>query len=205
MRAPLFLIVSLSLLFANCSNKFHPIRVSGYVKKEAKKYEKNGWLVFSGALPIEQQLNDSYLKQREKVDKNPKWIIANGSAIGETLGSCEMQANEIALINLSSALGTEMRKIANTDLINDQLSKEEVVSISKTITVATNKVAKKIEASTTLFKLYKENKKYYEVQVQIAYNYNNAIKLLLEEIKNNLENNKNILDKLDKINVNLNL
>ena len=116
-----------------------------------------------------------------------------------------MQANEIALISLSSALGTEMRKIANTDLINDQLSKEEVVSISKTITVATNKVAKKIEASTTLFKIYKENKKNYEVQVQIAYNYNNAIKLLLQEIKNNLENNKNIIDKLDKINVSLNL
>ena len=38
-----------------------------------------------------------------------------------------------------------------------------------------------------------------------AYSGAGSVKLLLQEIKNNLENNKNIIDKLDKINVSLNL
>ncbi|MFI3319098.1 MAG: hypothetical protein SNH88_07930 [Rikenellaceae bacterium] len=52
-------------------------------KKETKSLEREGWVVTPGALPIEKQLDRSYMMQYE-VDENyqPKYIMAEAMSVG---------------------------------------------------------------------------------------------------------------------------
>ena len=53
-------------------------------RKEAKGYEKEGWTVTPGALPIEKQLDKAYMMQYETDDYGyPKYIMGEAMSIGE--------------------------------------------------------------------------------------------------------------------------
>ena len=58
-------------------------KVDKTTKKEAKRLKKEGWVVSPGALPLEKQLERSYLMEFE-YDENlfPKYIMANAQSIG---------------------------------------------------------------------------------------------------------------------------
>jgi hypothetical protein len=168
--------------------KFKFAKVSRDTKKEAKKYDKDGYVVFAGSLPMKNQLDKSYRLQSETDDEGfPKWIIANGTALGQTQGAAEMQATELAKLRLVGLLETNMRSVVESDVSNSQLSTTDATSVQKTIEVATNRVAKKLTRVMPLFKVHKNIKKNVEVKVQIGYNYDLAKKAMLDEMRLILE------------------
>ena len=72
--------------------KFKFTKVTRDTKKEAKKYEKDGWQVEPGNTPIAQQLDGAFRKQAETdTDGFPKWVTANGSSVAQTQAAAEMQ------------------------------------------------------------------------------------------------------------------
>jgi hypothetical protein len=175
-------------------------KVSRDVKKEAKRYTKEGWFVFPGNPPIEQQLNQSFIKQSE-ADKDgfPIWLVANGSSLGQTLAAAEMQALELAKNSLVGLMETNLKSVIETDISNNQLNAEEAISLTKTMQVSTNKVSKKLGRVTTLLKIYRKINNNFEVQVMIGYNYDLVRKLILEEMKTEMQNEtKEMRDKFDK-------
>jgi hypothetical protein len=166
--------------------KFRFAKVSRDVKKEARKLEKDGWMVFPGAMPIGQQLNNAYTKQTETTEEGyPKWIVANGVSTAQMQAAAEMQAIELAKNNLVGLIETNMRSVVESDVSNNQLSSEDAVSITKTIQVSANKVSKKLGMVQPIFKVYRKltKEKNIEVQITLAYNYEMAKKALLEEAK----------------------
>jgi|GEM_PF-3783076 len=53
-------------------------------KKEAKKLQKEGWVQAPGALPLEKQLDKSYLMQMEYDESMyPKYLMGEAMSIGE--------------------------------------------------------------------------------------------------------------------------
>ena len=79
-----FIYIFLSLSLIN-GQKFKFEKVSRDTKKEAKRYTKDGFMIFPGNLPIQNQLDKSYQMQTQVDDYGfPKWIVANGSSVGQT-------------------------------------------------------------------------------------------------------------------------
>jgi hypothetical protein len=181
--------------------KYVPANIIKDVKKEAKKYTKDGYKVMPGNLPIEQQLNAAYIKQQE-VDKEgvPVWITANGSSTAQTQAVAENSAIEIAKINLVGLIETNMRSVIEADLGNNQIDNETAASITKTLSVSSNKVFKKLGLVKPLFKVYREvGDKNTEVQVLIGYNYEYVKRQILEEMKLDLEKTSaDVREKNDK-------
>jgi len=166
--------------------KFQFTKASKDLRKEVKKYEKEGWTNFPGGLPISQQLNNSYSKQTETTESGfPKWIVANGASVAQNQSAAEMQATELAKNNLVGLIETNMRSVVESDVSNNQISSEDAVSITKTIQVSANKVAKKLGIIQPIFKVYRQvgRDKNIEVQITLAYNYEMARKALLDEAK----------------------
>lgn len=61
-------------------------------QKEGRRYEKQGYMVFPGNPPLENQLNAAYAKQSEVDDKGlPRWIVANGSSVAQNQQAASMQ------------------------------------------------------------------------------------------------------------------
>lgn len=202
MKALKLSLIFTILFFASESTfgqKYKFQKLSSDTKKEAKKYENEGWNNFPGSLPISQQLNNSYLKQNE-TDENgiQKWFFATGIAVAQTLAVAEMQATELAKNNLVQQVESDIKSFTETTLANNQISKDEAESITKTINTVTNKMSQKLGRVIPLLKIFRESSNTYEVQLQVGYNIASAQKIMLSEVKKELgDDADNIKSKMD--------
>ena len=95
-------------------------------RKDAKQLQKEGWQTAPGALPIEKQLDKSYLMQMEyDEDMFPKYIMAEAMSIGENYDAAKMQAIELAKQNLAGQIQTEVTALIENTVANKQLEAEE--------------------------------------------------------------------------------
>ena len=188
----IYLIIASVFIFnvnISAQKKFKFEKVSRDTKKEAKRYEKEGFVIFPGNLPIKNQLDKSFTMQTQLDDEGfPKWIVANGSSVGQTQSAAEMQAVELAKNRLVGLLETNMKAVIESDIANNQLNASDAVSVTKTIEVSANRVAKKLQRVNPLFKVYRNVKKNIEVQVLIGYSYDLAAKAMQDELKLQLQN-----------------
>ena len=169
--------------------KFTFNRVSRDVKKEAKKYEKEGWKVEPGNLPIPQQLDAAFRKMAETSDEGfPKWIIANGSSLAQTQAAAEMQAMEVAKNRLVGLIQTNMKSVIESEVSNNQMDSKNAASLTQSIEISANRVSKKLGTVQPMFKVYKSEKNNTEVQVMIGYNYDMVRQQILDEAKAELAN-----------------
>jgi hypothetical protein len=180
-----FSLVTISADAQNKDNKKYRFkRVSWDVKKESKRYEKEGYQPFVGQPPIKNQMEKSFRYQDESDESGfPKWIVATGSSVANTQAAGEMQAIELAKSRLVGLIETNFRAVIESTVANDQLSAEEAVSVTKTVEVSANRVSKKLGMIVPVVKIFRRVGNNFEVQVTIAYNYDMARRAMLEEMK----------------------
>lgn len=189
--------LTFALVFSSCggskeysyNKKFDFGKAGKSARKEARKYEKQGFAVFPGKPPIENQLNAAYAKQSE-VDDNgfPRWIVANGSSIATTQQASQMQSIEMAKNNLVALIESNMKNVVESDVSNKQLSSDEAVSVTNSIMVSVNKVSKKLGVISPLFQAYRKlDNGNYEVQMLVGYNYEMVKKQVLADMQMQLQ------------------
>ena len=176
-------------------------KVSKDAKKEAKKLKKEGWITTPGTLPIEKQLNMSYLMQMER-DENmyPKYIMSEAMSIGENYDAAKMQASELAKLQLAGKMQTEITALIESSLGNQQLSADEASSLTQTVNASKGLISQKIGRVIVVVECYrvKQNKNK-EVLVRIAYNSEMAKAAAKQAIQEELKDKKEELhNKLDK-------
>lgn len=171
-------------------------------RKEAKKLRKEGWTSAPGALPIERQLDRSYLMQME-FDENmyPKYLMAEAMSIGGNYDAAKMQAIELAKQNLAGQIQTEVTALIENTVANKQLDAEQAESITQSILAGKTLISQSIGRTITVVEVYRtlpnKNK---EVLVRIAYNGDMAKKVAKKAIQEDLEKKGNDLHKkLDEL------
>ena len=162
-------------------------------RKDAKRYKKEGWTVNIGSLPLDKQLDKSYIMQYEfGNDGEPKYIMGEGSSLGATFEAARMQASELAKINLAGQVQTEVSALIETTLQNSQISQKEADSITESLMKAKNSIAVKLGRTLPVIECYrdiKESRKVVnkEVKVQIAYDFLAAAKAAKETLAQELQ------------------
>lgn len=101
------------------------------VKKVAKKYEKDGWTVAFGSMPMAEQLQRAIYFQNE-VDGSgqSKYAIGRGQTTAEYIDAARLQAMEIARLDIANQLETELTAEAKNVFGNEQ--GEQVTSVMQT-------------------------------------------------------------------------
>lgn len=177
-------------------------KVDKSVKKEAKRLAKEGWSVKPGALPLEKQLERSYLMQYE-YDENlfPKYIMGEASSVGENYDAAKTAATSLAITNLAGQIQTEVTALVENTVANRQLSAEDAASISETVMASKNLISQSIGRTIPVIECYRINsKKNTEVQVRIAYNAEMAKAAAKKAVREELEKKGNNLhEQLDKV------
>lgn len=169
-------------------------------RKEARKLGKEGWIAAPGALPLEKQLDKSYMMQME-FDENmyPKYLMGEAMSIGENYDGAKMQALELAKQNLAGQIQTEITALVENSVSNQQLEAEDASTVAKSIMASKNLISQNIGRVITVMELYRtlpnKNK---EVMVRIAYNGDMAKKIAKKAVRESLEGeNKELHDKLE--------
>lgn len=171
-------------------------------RKEAKKLKKEGWTTAPGALPIDKQLDKSYLMQYEyDEDLFPKYIMGEAMSIGENYDAAKMQALELAKQNLAGQIQTEITALIENSVANQQLANEDASSLTQSIMAGKNLISQSIGRTIPVIECYRtKSNKNKEVLVRIAYNSQMAKaaakRAVQEELKDKSED---LHKKLDEI------
>lgn len=177
-------------------------KVTKTARKEAKRLKKEGWQTVPGALPLEKQLDKSYLMQMEyDVDMYPKYLMGEAMSIGENYDAAKMQALELAKQNLAGQIQTEVTALVENTVANKQLAAEEAASVTQSILAGKNLISQSIGRTITIIELYrtKQNKNK-EVLVRIAYNGDMAKAAAKKAIREDLEKKgEDLHKKLDEL------
>lgn len=171
-------------------------------RKEAKKLANEGWASAPGALPIEKQLDKSYLMQMEYDDNMyPKYLMGEAMSVGENYDGAKMQALELAKQNLAGQIQTEVTALIENSVANNQLGAEEAATVTKSVMAAKNLISQSIGRTITVVELYRTlNNKNKEVLVRIAYNGEMAKAAAKKAMREELEQKGNDLhEKLDSL------
>lgn len=203
------LTIGLAAVLASCGGKksfdyqkkFDFGKAGKTARKEARRYQKEGYVVFPGNPPLENQLNAAYARQSERDDNGlPRWIVANGSSVAQNQQAASMQAIEMAKNNLVSLIESNMKNVVESDVANNQLSNEEAVSVTNSIMVSVNKVSKRLGMVSPLFQAYRRlTNGNFEVQILVGYNYELVKSQILAEMKAQLQwETDQVRDKYEK-------
>ena len=171
-------------------------------RKEAKRLAKEGWKVTPGALPLEKQLDKSYLMQME-YDENmfPKYLMGEAMSIGENYDAARLQAMELAKQSLAGQIQTEVTALIENTVSNKQLAAEEAASVTQTISAAKNLISQSIGRVLTVVEMYRVlGNKNKEVSLRIAYNAEMAQQAAQKAVRQELEKKGDDLHtKLDEL------
>lgn len=177
-------------------------KASKDARKEAKKLTKEGWVTVPGALPLEKQLDKSYMMQTEyDEDMYPKYLMGEAMSIGENYDAAKMQALELAKQNLAGLIQTEVTALVENSVANKQLGAEEAASLTQSIMGAKNLISQSIGRTIIVMECYRvKSNKNKEVLVRIAYNGAMAKAAAKRAVQDELKDkSEEIHRKLDKI------
>lgn len=164
-------------------------RATKTARREAKKLTKEGWTSAPGALPLEKQLDKSFLMQMEyEDDMFPKYIMGEAMSIGENYDAAKVQALELAKQNLAGQIQTEITALIENTVDNKQLKAEEAATVVKTISASRNIISQSIGRVIPVVELYRVvSTKNKEVLVRIAYNSAMAKEAAKKALREDLE------------------
>jgi hypothetical protein len=171
-------------------------------RKEAKEYEKDGWYVQPGSLPLDKQIEKAWLKQNEETDKGfPAFYVGAGNALAGTQSAAKIQAQSIAKQDLAGKISSSIAAIVETNIGTQQLTAEDAATVQQTVSASTEIIAQKLGSVVTLTELYRKvNANNIECNLRIAYSHDMAMEEARKAIKKELETKTTIArEKLDKI------
>lgn len=199
------LVCSLNIAFAQTTKnaeKELKSKTLKSAKKEAKKLFRDGYTVAPGAVPMEKQLENAWIKTLEQDEKSgyPKYVVANGNAVGETITAAKLQANEVAKFELAGTISTNVAALIEGNIGNAQLDNKEAASVTEVTGAIKNLIVQEIGRVIQLLEIYKKVGKNVEVNVRIAYNGDMAIEAAKKVIRTELKDRINLQhDKLEKL------
>ena len=177
-------------------------KVDKTTKKEAKRLKKEGWMVTAGALPMEKQLERSYLMEYEYNENlYPKYIMANAQSIAENYDAAKVAATSLAITNLAGQIQTEVTALIENTVANKQLSADEAASISETVMSSKNLISQSIGRTIVVVECYRvlENKNR-EVMVRLAYDGEAAMDITKKVVREELEKKgQKLHEQLDQV------
>lgn len=102
------------------------------IKKEVKKYEKDGWKTMPGALSLTDQMIRGRKVQLEEDDEgNAKWQIGAATSIGTIYDAARMQAMTLAKAELSGLITTNLTEKFVAASENQQMPMDQAESMAK--------------------------------------------------------------------------
>jgi len=170
-------------------------------RKDARTYEKEGYYIAPGALPLEKQLENAWMKQYMEDDKGyPKYIVETGNSVAETQTAAKLQAVETAKLNIAGNISTQVAAIIENNIANQQLNNEEAASVTKIVAAAKNLIVQELGRTVVLVEIYKKIGKNVEANVRMAYDLEAGVEIAKKVIREQLEEQTDLLqDKLDNI------
>ncbi len=164
-------------------------KASKDARKEAKRLAKEGWKAAPGALPLEKQLDRSYIMMNEFDGNNePKFYTSEAISVGNSFAAAKMQALELAKQNLAGQIQSEATAILQNEVSNQQLEEGEAVSVTETLSKGKTFTSQTLGRVMPVVEVYRDlsngNK---EVLVRVFYEASNVRRMANQAIREEMK------------------
>ena len=164
-------------------------KASKDARNEAKRLKKEGWTVLPGGLPLEKQVDRLYMFLEDfDEDMNPLYIDGTGRAQGENFAAAQVQATELARMELAGKIGSEATGIVDNMVANKMLADDQAASITTTLvenkTIFSQKLGR-VQTPLIVTRVLKNNMK--EVTVRMVTKKSAVEEIAKEAIRAELE------------------
>ena len=171
-------------------------------RKEARKLEKQGYKAPVGKLPIDKQLEKAWQCQYE-MDSNgyPFYFIATARTTGSNYSAAQMQAVNLAKLDLAGQIQTRVNQLVEAKVANDEIRAEEAVSINSFVSASKNVISNTLGRVLILVEIYRVNENgNNEVQVTLGYNSKLATQEAIKAVQKSMgEEAGELMDELDSL------
>ena len=177
-------------------------KASKAARNEEKKLGKEDWKTAPGALPLDKQLDKSYMMQYQyDSDGFPKFIMAEAMSTGGNYDAAKMQALELAKQNLAGQIQTEVTALIESTIANEQMVQSDAASITRSVMASKNLISQSIGRVIPVVETYRVvNGNNREVLIRIAYSQEMAKNAAKRAIQKDLEQRGDSLhNKLDQL------
>ena len=171
-------------------------------RKEAKKLQKDGFKVPAGKLPLDKQLEESWMRQYEvDADGHPIYYIATQRSVGGSYSAAVMQATNLAKLDLAGQLQTKVTQLIETQVSNSELGKEEAATVINVVSSSKSMISATLGRTLPLVEIYKTlPNNNVEVMVTIGYSNKMALKAALQAVRDDLaKKSEDLAKKIDKL------
>lgn len=163
---------------------------SRLAQKEAKRLIKEDWQVSPGALPLERQLDRSYMYQEDFDDEmNPRYIIGEGRSVAENFSAAHIQAQELARLDIAGKMiGSEATALVDNLVANKMLAADQAASVTTTMMENKTVYSQKLGRLQVVFEVnrtLKNNNK--EVMVRLVTKADGIREMAKEAVRAELE------------------
>lgn len=144
-------------------------------RKEARKLAKQGYKAPVGKLPIDKQLEKAWQCQYE-MDSNgyPFYFIATARTTGSNYSAAQMQAVNLAKLDLAGQIQTRVNQLIEAKVANDEISAESAASINSFVSASKNLISNTLGRVMILVEIYRVNEAGNNV-VQVTLGYNSEL------------------------------
>jgi hypothetical protein len=164
-------------------------KASKDAKKEAKRLQKEGWTVSPGGLPLEKQVDRLYMFLEDYDDNmEPVYIDGEGRSTAENFAAAQIQATELARMNIASKISSEATGIVDNMVANKMLADDQAASITTTLvenkSIFSQKLGRMQTPLTVTRELKNRNK---EVMVRMVTKVSSIKEIAKEAVRAELE------------------
>ena len=164
-------------------------KASKDAKKEAKRLQKEGWTVSPGGLPLEKQGDRLYMFLEDyDDDMEPVYVDGEGRSIAENFAAAQIQATELARMNIASKISSEATGIVDNMVANKMLADDQAASITTTLVENKSIFSQKLGRVQTPLTVTRELKnKNKEVMVRMVTKVSSIKEIAKEAVRAELE------------------
>lgn len=165
------------------------LKASKEAKKQAKEYQKKGWEIAPGGLPIERQLDRSYLMEYDvDEDMQSKFAFGEAISVGQFYDAAKLQASELAKSDLVGKISSEITRLVETQVKTKQLPEDQAQSAAAATEKSKSLVIQRLGAITPVLELHRKLKNgNIEVMIRYGYNRSKAVNAAIKQIDEGLK------------------
>lgn len=153
-------------------------RVEKDSRKTAKAYEKEGWKVMPGKLPLERQIQESRLAELETDENGAKlYLTGTHKATGGNYSAAKKIADSRAMTELAEQLNSRIDQIIKDNISNKDYGDNDIEVIDKFISVNKHLVSARLNQAIPVLSMFRDGQNNTcEVQVFYKIDAKSAIK-----------------------------
>lgn len=106
-------------------------------RKQAKKYEKEGYRVPVGQLPLAKQLENSWQAQVEIDGEGvPYYFMSTQNTVASNFTAASMQATNTAKLDIAGQIQTQIASVIEQKIANNEISADNAVAINNYVSAS---------------------------------------------------------------------